>query len=122
MRAAEVAMIAPLLEYLSGRNDLRLIGPRDPAARAPTVAVDLGRAADPVAKALAAQGIACGGGHFYAVRPLAALGVDMENGVLRLSAAHYTSADEVSRLIAALDAVLYVRKAGVGFLRRAARE
>mgnify|MGYP006201996789 CR=1 FL=1 len=63
-------------------------------------------AAAPVAAALAAHGIAASGGDFYAVRPLQAMGVDLDRGVLRLSAAHYTSAEDVSRLIAALDLVL----------------
>jgi cysteine desulfurase family protein (TIGR01976 family) len=106
MRAAEVAVTQPLLDYLSHRNDLRLIGPRDAAARAPTVAVDLHRPAEPVARALAPHGINAGGGNFYAVRPLQALGIDTEQGVLRLSFVHYTTAEEVSRLITALDAVL----------------
>ena len=92
--------------YLAARNDVRLIGPRDAAARAPTVAVALDRAAEPVSEALGARGIACWAGDFYAVRPLQAMGVDLERGVLRLSAAHYTSAGDVERLIAALDAVL----------------
>ena len=106
MRAQEVAVAQPLLDYLGGRNDLRLIGPRDAGARAPTVAVDLGRDAESVAAALAPHGINAGGGNFYAVRPLAALGVDGTQGVLRLSFVHYTSRDEVDRLIAALDRVL----------------
>ncbi|RGP39210.1 aminotransferase class V-fold PLP-dependent enzyme [Pseudotabrizicola alkalilacus] len=106
MRAAEVAVIAPLLDYLAGRNDLRLIGPRRSEDRAPTVAVALDRAALPVAEALGRDGIACGGGDFYAVRPLAAMGVDAEKGVLRMSATHYTSPDEIARLIAALDRAL----------------
>ncbi|MDP2082863.1 MAG: aminotransferase class V-fold PLP-dependent enzyme [Pseudotabrizicola sp.] len=106
MRAAEVAVIAPLLDYLAGRNDLRLIGPRRAEDRAPTVAVALDRAALPVAEALGREGIACGGGDFYAVRPLAAMGVDAAKGVLRMSAAHYTSQDDVARLIAALDRAL----------------
>lgn len=106
LRAAETAVIQPLLDYLADRNDLRLIGPRDAARRAPTVAVDLGRAAEPVAAELAGHGINCLGGTFYANRPLAAMGVDMDQGVLRLSAVHYTSPDDVARLIAALDRVL----------------
>ena len=106
MRAAEVAVVAPLLDYLAGRNDVRLIGPRAAEARAPTVAIELDRAAAPVAAALGAEGIACGGGHFYAVRPLEAMGIDTAKGVLRLSAAHYTTVDEVGRLMAALDRVL----------------
>ncbi|MFN3845836.1 MAG: aminotransferase class V-fold PLP-dependent enzyme [Paracoccaceae bacterium] len=106
MRAQEVAVIAPLLDYLAARNDLRLIGPRLATARAPTVAVALDREALPVAEALGRDGIACGGGDFYAVRPLAALGVDAAKGVLRMSATHYTSAAEVAQLIAALDRAL----------------
>lgn len=106
MRAHEVAICQPLLDYFAARNDLRLIGPRDAALRAPTVAVDLGRAAEPVAAALAGRGINCWAGDFYAVRPLAAMGIDPGQGVLRLSMVHYTSAADVTRLIAALDMVL----------------
>ena len=106
MRAQEVAVIAPLLDYLAARNDVRLIGPRDAARRAPTVAVDLGRAAEPVSEELGRMGIACWAGDFYAVRPLTAMGVDLEKGVLRMSAVHYTGAEDVARLIAALDRVL----------------
>jgi selenocysteine lyase/cysteine desulfurase len=106
MRAQEVAVIRPLLEYLAARNDVRLLGPRDADLRAPTVAVELDRVAEPVSEELGRNGIACWAGDFYAVRPLAALGIDREKGVLRMSAAHYTSADEVARLIAALDRVL----------------
>ena len=106
MRAQEVAAIQPLLDYLAGRNDVRLLGPRAAAARAPTVAVDLGRVAAPVSQELGRNGIACWAGDFYAVRPLQALGVDLQKGVLRMSAVHYTSAEEVTRLIGVLDRVL----------------
>lgn len=106
MRAQEVAVVAPLLDYLAARNDLRLIGPRDAAARAPTVAVALDRAAEPVSVALGRDGIACWAGDFYAVRPLQAMGIDLNRGVLRMSMVHYTSGEDVARLIAALDKAL----------------
>jgi selenocysteine lyase/cysteine desulfurase len=106
MRAQENAVIAPLLDYLAGRNDLRLLGPRRAEDRAPTVAVALDRPAEPVSVALGARGIDCWAGDFYARRPLEAMGVDLDKGVLRMSAVHYTSAGDVARLIAALDAVL----------------
>jgi selenocysteine lyase/cysteine desulfurase len=106
MRAHEVALTGPLLDYLGARNDLRLIGPRTAAGRAPTVAVALDRPAEPVAADLAAHRIMAGGGDFYAVRPLGAMGVDPEAGVLRLSFVHYTTRAEVDRLIAALDRTL----------------
>ena len=34
VRAQEVAVIAPLLDYLAGRNDVRLLGPREAGTRA----------------------------------------------------------------------------------------
>lgn len=106
MRGAEVAVAQPLIDFLAARNDLRLIGPRDAARRAPTVAVELRGPAGPVAAALGQRGINCGGGHFYAVRPLRAMGVDPDKGVLRLSLVHYTSAGEVTQAIRALEQVL----------------
>ncbi|MCX7287567.1 MAG: aminotransferase class V-fold PLP-dependent enzyme [Rhodobacterales bacterium] len=106
MRAQEVAVIQPLLDYLAGRNDVRLLGPRSADRRAPTVAVELNRTAEPVSEDLGRHGIACWAGDFYAVRPLTALGIDLEKGVLRMSAVHYTSAGEVSQLIQTLDRVL----------------
>ncbi|MGL4311070.1 MAG: aminotransferase class V-fold PLP-dependent enzyme [Paracoccaceae bacterium] len=106
IRAHEVVICQPLLDYLAQRNDLRLIGPRDSALRAPTVAVALDRSAGPVSAELARHGINCWAGDFYAVRPLTAMGVDLNKGVLRLSMVHYTTAEEVTRLIAALDRVL----------------
>jgi selenocysteine lyase/cysteine desulfurase len=106
MRAAEIERAAPLLDYLAGRNDLRLIGPRAAQDRAPTVAVLLDRPGEDVAAALAPHAINAEGGHFYAVRPLTAMGIDTERGVLRMSFVHYTTGDEIDRLIAALDRVL----------------
>ena len=106
MRDHEERLLQPLLDYLGGRNALRLIGPRSAAGRAPTVALDPGRPAAPLAQALAARGIMAGGGDFYANRALEAMGVDTAQGVLRLSFVHYTSADEITRLIAAMDEIV----------------
>ena len=106
MRAHEVDLLQPLLDYLTPRNDLRLLGPRQALARAPTVAVHLARPGREVAEALATHGIACDGGDFYARRPLEAMGIDPDHGVLRMSFVHYTSKAEVDQLIAALDNVL----------------
>ncbi|MFB2595027.1 aminotransferase class V-fold PLP-dependent enzyme [Paracoccus sp. p4-l81] len=106
MRDHEIALMAPLCDWLKGRSDLRLLGPSAPQGRAPTFAVDLGRDPLPVVAALAGQGIDAGAGHFYAVRALRALGVDPDQGVLRLSFTHYTTTDDIARLMAALEAVL----------------
>jgi selenocysteine lyase/cysteine desulfurase len=107
MRAQEVALIAPLLDYLSNRNDVRLIGPSDPQIRAPTIALHHAKPGVELARRLAKHGIMAGGGNFYAVRLLEALGIDPQNhGVLRLSFVHYTSPEEIQQLIKALDAEL----------------
>ena len=106
MRAQEIAVAQPLLDYLAARNDLRLIGPRRAEDRAPTVAVALQGSAEVVAERMVKHGINCWGGDFYAVRPLQAMGVDLDLGVLRMSMAHYTNSDDVTRLIKALDAEL----------------
>ena len=106
MRDHEVALLQPLLDYVAAKNSVRVIGPVDAAKRAPTVALDLGQSAEPVAAKLAKHGIMAAGDDFYAQRPLAAMGVDPDKGVLRLSFVHYTEKAEVERLIAALDAEL----------------
>lgn len=106
MRAHESALLQPLLDYLAARNSVRLIGPTDAMARAPTVAVELAGSGEAAAAGLAGQGIMAGGGNFYGQRPLEAMRIDPDKGVLRLSFVHYTEAAEVDRLIAALDRVL----------------
>jgi selenocysteine lyase/cysteine desulfurase len=106
MRAREVALLQPLLDRLRDRNDLRMLGPTEAARRAPTVALELSQEAEDVAGRLAGHGIMAGGGDFYAVRPLRALGIDPGKGVLRLSFTHYTSEEDLDRLQRALDKVL----------------
>jgi len=105
MRAHEVALLQPLLDYVSAKNTMRLIGPADAARRAPTVAIALEEPGEGVAARLARLGIMAEGGDFYAGRALSAMGVDMGRGVLRLSFVHYTTRSEVDRLIDALDRV-----------------
>jgi selenocysteine lyase/cysteine desulfurase len=105
-RAHETALQQPLLDYLDGRNDLRLLGPRRAADRAPTVAVALNRPGIDAARDLAAHGIMAGGGDFYAVRPLEAMGMNPSQGVLRMSFVHYTTRAEIDQLLQALDQVL----------------
>ena len=103
MRAQEVALVTPLLDYLRQKNSVRIIGPADPALRAPTIALALDEPGAAVASRLARHGIMASGGHFYAWRLLEALGIDPNHGVLRLSFTHYTTPEEIQQLIAALN-------------------
>lgn len=106
MRTHETTLLQPLLDHLKDRNRVRLIGPSDATARAPTVALALDRPGAEAAADLARRGIMAGGGDFYAHRPLEAMGIDPAHGVLRLSFVHYTSREEVERLMTALDDIL----------------
>lgn len=106
MRRHEEKLLQPLLDYLSARNSVRLLGPGIAAHKSPTVAVALRERGEVVAGRLAKHGIMAGGGDFYGLRVIKALGEDPDHGVLRLSFVHYTSKDEVDKLIRALDAEL----------------
>lgn len=105
IRAQETVLMQPLLDWINANsNRVRLIGSSTAANRAPTIALALNEPGRDVAIRLAKHGIMAGGGHFYAVRLMEALGIDPERGVLRLSFTHYTSPAEIEALIKALDA------------------
>lgn len=106
MRDHEIKLLQPLLDAVSERNSLRLLGPSRAEGRAPTVALALNSGGEEAAARLAEHGIMTGGGDFYAGRALQAMGVDPAQGVLRLSFTHYTTKDEINSLINALDRVL----------------
>ncbi|QID16156.1 aminotransferase class V-fold PLP-dependent enzyme [Nitrogeniibacter mangrovi] len=110
MHAADTALLARLLDGLAARPGLRVLGPQTPDARAATVAVVPDEPTPlALAEALGQRGLMVGASHFYAVRLLEAIGIDPARGVLRLSMVHYTSADDVDRLLAGLDAVMAAR-------------
>jgi selenocysteine lyase/cysteine desulfurase len=108
-RRHEDRTLAPLLEFLGNRNDVRILGSGEIGAetgRVPTVALHTARPAADVADALATHGVMAGAGDFYAVRTIGAMGCDADAGVLRLSFVHYTSEAEVAQLMKGLDACL----------------
>ncbi|MDB4198220.1 aminotransferase class V-fold PLP-dependent enzyme [Ascidiaceihabitans sp.] len=107
MRSHETELLDQVLSAVQGRNSVRVLGTLDAQTRAPTVAMALNRPAEPVAAKLAKRGIMTGGGDFYAVRALEALGIDpTKEGVLRVSFTHYTSQCEIDQLLEGLDHVL----------------
>ena len=59
-----------------------------------------------IAQQLAEQQIGVGAGDFYALRCVEALGMDPDDGVVRVSMVHYNTVDEVQKLIGALDSIL----------------
>ncbi|HUS23313.1 MAG TPA: aminotransferase class V-fold PLP-dependent enzyme [Candidatus Binatia bacterium] len=104
LRAAELELLPRLLQFLGSRPDVRLLGPADAAVRAPTVSfLPLRASPRDVAARLAAHGVMAAAGHFYAVRLFEGMGLDSASGAVRLSFVHYTTAEEMDRLVEALE-------------------
>ena len=107
--AHEEALMAPILDLLATKDDVTLVGApsADHSVRAPTISFHTPkRSSASVYDALLAAHISCGHGNFYAQRLLEALGLDIDDGVVRLSAVHYNTVDEIARACQVLDEVL----------------
>jgi selenocysteine lyase/cysteine desulfurase len=107
--AHESTLTAPILDYLSHNEKVRLIGKNHTGDgdRVPTISFQpLKQSALAVSSKIQDMGIGCESGNFYAYRLLTDLGIDPEDGVVRVSLVHYSSADEVERILEALDAAL----------------
>ncbi len=106
-RDHESELLQPLLDYLSAHPKVRLIGKSRAIDRAPTVAFTVeGHSSTELAARLIAFKLGIGVGHFYSYRLVEALGIDTDEGVLRASFVHYTSPDEITRLMDALDQLM----------------
>ena len=100
-RGHEDALAKPLLDWVSAREDLRLLGPQalyGERHRCPTIAFSPSTI-EPIdlARALVSRGVQTSSGHYYAVRVLDGVGIDPDRGVVRLSSVHYTSTEDVER-------------------------
>jgi selenocysteine lyase/cysteine desulfurase len=106
IEAHERELSVRLLAGLATIPGLTVHGLADPARaaeRTPTVAVTLaGCTPRGVAEALAGQGIYAWDGDFYATTLIEDLGLAPAGGVVRLGLVHYTTDEEVDRLLAAL--------------------
>ncbi|MEO0494334.1 MAG: aminotransferase class V-fold PLP-dependent enzyme, partial [Actinomycetota bacterium] len=107
--AHEEAVTAPLVELLIGHDRVRLVGAQTAAhaVRAPTIAFHVpGTTSRSIYDALIAAQVSCGHGNFYAQRLVHSLGLDVDDGVVRISAVHYNTDDDIARACAVLDDVL----------------
>jgi cysteine desulfurase family protein (TIGR01976 family) len=106
-RNHETTLLQPLLDFLSKHPRIRMIGKDRAPERAPTVAFTVdGHRSTELASRLSEFNLGVGVGHFYAYRLVKALHIDTEDGVLRASFVHYTSVDEINRLVAALRTIV----------------
>ncbi|NCG24360.1 MAG: aminotransferase class V-fold PLP-dependent enzyme, partial [Actinobacteria bacterium] len=104
----EEQLVEPLLAFLRDRDGVRIVGAAesDHTVRAPTVAfASKRRSSADIYSALIEAKVSCGHGHFYAHRLVTALGLDPDDGVVRLSAVHYNTAAEIDRTLAVLSVV-----------------
>jgi cysteine desulfurase family protein (TIGR01976 family) len=108
MASLEEPLIERLLGYLAAREDVRVVGPTRPGpARVGTVSFTHARQSSrEIAEAVDPSGIAIRHGHMYAWHLCKALGLDPDDGVVRVSFVHYNTLEEIERLIEVLDRVL----------------
>jgi cysteine desulfurase family protein (TIGR01976 family) len=107
IRAYETTLVRGLLAGLAQRPACRvwgLVREENLPRRAPTVAITHAHM-DPASLAthLAQREIYVWHGNFYALELTERLGVEEQGGFLRLGLVHYNTAEEVDRLLAALD-------------------
>ena len=90
--------------FLSGLPDgVELYGIRTPEGRTPTFCFNVaGRGPREVAELLGEQDLYVWDGNYYALEPMRALGIDDTGGAVRAGFLHYTTEDEVDRLLGAL--------------------
>ena len=96
----------PLLEYLSNRKDIKLIGKTkiENKDRAPTISiVPKNKKSKELSDFLVSKNIATRNDNFYAWRCLQNLGIDINDGVVRLSLVHYNTEKEIKKLIEIID-------------------
>jgi cysteine desulfurase family protein (TIGR01976 family) len=107
IQAYEARLGRRLLEALAERPRFKVWGITAPgrlAWRVPTVALTLAdRPAAELAERLAAREIFAWHGNMYALSLSERLGLEGRGGFLRLGLVHYNTAEEIDRLVAALD-------------------
>ena len=99
----EAPVKAALVGGLSSIPGVKIFGSLDLEKRVGTVAFRVeGVPPEAAARALGDAGVCVGNGHFYATMSNEALGLMEGGGVVRASIAHYTSEEEVKKLISAV--------------------
>lgn len=91
--------------FLDGLGDhITLHGIPGVEGRTPTFAITCaGRTPAEVAAHLASRGLYVWEGHYYAIEPMAQLGLLDQGGAVRIGFVHTTTGEEVDRLLGALD-------------------
>ncbi len=106
--AHEENIANPILNYLNEREDLNLIGKNKiiEKNRAPTISfTSTKKTSKEISKIMLENKIATRNDNFYAWRCLKHLGIDTDDGVVRLSMTHYNNYQDTENVILALEKV-----------------
>lgn len=108
IRALELPTQELLINYLLSKPEVKIIGPAHAdSSRVGTISFISDKLKhSEIVNHTDANGIAIRNGHMYAYRLCEALGIDVDEGVVRVSLAHYNTTEEVERLIQALEEIL----------------
>ncbi|HEX8995513.1 MAG TPA: aminotransferase class V-fold PLP-dependent enzyme, partial [Ktedonobacterales bacterium] len=110
IQAYEQALVTRLIAGLREIPGVTLHGLLDPAdvvRRVPTVALTVvGHSPRALAEGLGQRGVFVWDGNYYALNLMERLGLEEHGGALRIGLAHYNTAEEVDRIIAALREVV----------------
>ena len=91
-----------ILDCLASKPHVTVVGPTtaDRGVRVPTISFYVqGRRSSEIPPLVDAERVAIRWGHFYAARAVQALGLEEQDGLVRISAVHYNTFDEVERLV-----------------------
>jgi cysteine desulfurase family protein (TIGR01976 family) len=105
----EAQLAARVERFLRSRDGVRILGrvPSRDGRLAPVIGFWIpGRKSADIAAALQAKKIAIGNGDFWARRCVSAVGLDPDDGVVRVGIAHYNSDADIDRLLEALEPAL----------------
>src|SRR5262249_44340277 len=97
-----------LYDYLSARRQLRLIGPRTfgPNAVGTLSFRHLSLLPTEITSRVNRHQLGIKHASFYSIRLLRSIGINPDEGVVRISLVHYNSPEEIDRLIEVLDPLL----------------
>ncbi|MEQ8762600.1 MAG: cysteine desulfurase-like protein [Planctomycetota bacterium] len=109
MTSCEAPLQEALLSYLAKKPQVKILGPQsaDPATRVSTISfVHESKPSKAIAQSANRHHLGIRYGHFYAWSLCEALGLDPEDGVVRVSLVHYNDLQEVERLIDCFEHIL----------------
>jgi len=108
MTALELEPTRRLIEFLDSKPAVRVIGPHhaEPSRVGTVSFVHAEHSSRAITEKIDGSGVAIRHGHMYAYDLCQGLGLDPDDGVVRVSLVHYNTPEEIDRLVGVLDPIL----------------